>query len=247
MPNSIQASMQRTVINLTTDVLGGKPMGEAIHQGKGVHGGPSLADLQDLQKLVDSARGQVDQTLGSLKQAIGQFSAKPGCISPGSIPAETMNNPLQQLMSLLGGLAGGGNSSGAGPAVKHAKAPIVGDGQWPQFASAANNRCSGHNPLFDGSNHAPESVVEGEEIARPGIAPAWLIGALKASGIPGAEFAALLDRAPLDIRANRLKSTREALAQKLPIPGEPIAAPDGLRFPAGTPAETWPQFSEGLE
>ena len=100
--------------------------------------------------------------------------------------------------------------------------------------------------LFDGSNHAPESFVEGEEIARPGIAPAWLIGALKASGIPGAEFAALLDRAPLDIRANRLKTTREALAQKLPIPGEPISAPDGLRLISGAPAETWPQFAEGL-
>ena len=101
-------------------------------------------------------------------------------------------------------------------------------------------------PLFDGSTHAPEPPIEGEEIAKPGIAPAWLIGALKASDIPGAEFAALLDRAPLDLRANRLKTTREALAELLPVPGEPIAAPDGLRFPAGTPAETWPQFAEGL-
>ena len=100
--------------------------------------------------------------------------------------------------------------------------------------------------LFDGSNHAPEPVAADEEVARPGIAPAWLVGALKASGIPGAEFAALLDRAPLDLRANRLKTTREALAEALPVPGEPIAAPDGLRFPSGTPAETWPQFAEGL-
>ena len=101
-------------------------------------------------------------------------------------------------------------------------------------------------PLFDGSTHAPVPLVEGEEIARSGIAPAWLIGALKASDIPGSEFAALLDRAPLDLRVNRLKTTREALAELLPVPSEPIAAPDGLRFPAGTPAETWPQFAEGL-
>ena len=100
--------------------------------------------------------------------------------------------------------------------------------------------------LFDGSTHAPEPVAEGEDIARSGIAPAWLIGALKASGVPGAEFAALLDRAPLDLRANRLKTTREALAELLPVPSEHIAAPDGLRFPAGTPAETWPQFADGL-
>ncbi|QGN53796.1 RsmB/NOP family class I SAM-dependent RNA methyltransferase [Novosphingobium sp. Gsoil 351] len=100
--------------------------------------------------------------------------------------------------------------------------------------------------LFDGSNHAPGPMVEGEDMAKAGIAPAWLIGALKASGIPGAEFAALLDRAPLDLRANRLKTTREALLEALPAPGEPIAAAEGLRFPAGTPAETWPQFAEGL-
>lgn len=100
--------------------------------------------------------------------------------------------------------------------------------------------------LFDGSTHAPAPVVEGEPVAKPGIAPAWLIGALKASDVPGAEFAALLERAPLDLRANRLKTTREALAELLRVPSEPIAAPDGLRFPAGTPAETWPQFGEGL-
>ena len=101
--------------------------------------------------------------------------------------------------------------------------------------------------LFDGSSpHAPVPLADGEPVAKPGIAPPWLIGALKASDIPGAEFAALLERAPLDIRANRLKTTREALSETLPVPGDPIAAPDGLRFPAGTPAETWPQFAQGL-
>ena len=100
--------------------------------------------------------------------------------------------------------------------------------------------------LFDGSSpHAPLPQAEGEPVARPGIAPPWLIGALKASDIPGAEFAALLERAPLDIRANRLKTTREALNELLPTTSEPIPAPDGLRFPAGTAAETWPQFADG--
>ena len=94
--------------------------------------------------------------------------------------------------------------------------------------------------LFDGSTpHAPLPQADGEPVAKPGIAPPWLIGALKGSEVPGAEFAALLERAPLDIRANRLKTTREALNERLPITGEPIAAPDGLRFAAGTPAETW--------
>ena len=101
--------------------------------------------------------------------------------------------------------------------------------------------------LFDGSSpHAPLPLAPGEPVAKTGIAPPWLIGALKASDVPGAEFAALLERAPLDIRANRLKTSREALLKTLPVGGEPTAAPDGLRFPAGTPAETWPQFGDGL-
>ena len=101
--------------------------------------------------------------------------------------------------------------------------------------------------LFDGSSlHAPVPLTEGEAVAKPGIAPPWLIGALKASEVPGLEFAALLERAPLDIRANRLKTSREALLGSLPVTGEPIAAPDGVRFPAGTSAETWPQFADGL-
>ena len=118
-------------------------------------------------------------------------------------------------------------------------------GEPPSSARAAMLLVAKDDPalaaLFDGSTHAPEPVAEGEAIAKSGIAPAWLIGALKASEIPGAEFAALLERAPLDIRVNRLKTTREALRELLPVSGEPIAAPDGLRFPAGTPAETWPQ------
>ena len=124
-------------------------------------------------------------------------------------------------------------------------------GEPPESGRAAMLLVASADPqvaaLFgEGSNHAPAAIAADETVAKFGIAPAWLVGALKASGIPGAEFAALLDRAPLDLRANRLKTTREAVAEALPVPGEPIAAPDGLRFPSGTPAETWPQFSEGL-
>jgi 16S rRNA (cytosine967-C5)-methyltransferase len=73
-----------------------------------------------------------------------------------------------------------------------------------------------------------------------------LIGQLAASGLGSAEQAALLDRAPLDIRVNRLKITREALAARLPVPAESIGAGDALRMPAGTPVETWPEFADGL-
>jgi 16S rRNA (cytosine967-C5)-methyltransferase len=56
----------------------------------------------------------------------------------------------------------------------------------------------------------------------------------------------LLTRAPLDIRANRLRITREDLALRLPVPAEPGPAPDALRLPTGTPVESWPEFAAGL-
>ena len=98
--------------------------------------------------------------------------------------------------------------------------------------------------LFDGSTHGPPPIAEGEPVAEPGIVPAWLVEALTASGLDSVEQAALLERAPLDIRANRLKTTRETLREA--IGGEIAAAPDALRFPAGTPAETWAEFAQGL-
>ena len=62
------------------------------------------------------------------------------------------------------------------------------------------------------------------------------------SGIDGEEAAALLSRAPLDIRVNALR----AALLDLPEPGEPTAAPHGLRYPHGTQVEQWPAFADGV-
>jgi len=98
--------------------------------------------------------------------------------------------------------------------------------------------------LFDASRHGPEPIAPGEMAAAGGIAPAWLEAALEASGIAGEEAAALLGRAPLDIRVNALKCERAALV--LPCAAEPTAAPCGLRLPAGTPVEQWDAWRDGL-
>ncbi len=97
--------------------------------------------------------------------------------------------------------------------------------------------------LFDGSPHAPAPIVEKERYARPGIAPKWLTAALGASDIAGEEAAALLSRAPLDVRVNAIKTSRELL--ELPVAGEPTAARNGLRLPFGTPVEQWEAFAQG--
>lgn len=98
--------------------------------------------------------------------------------------------------------------------------------------------------LFDGSAHGPAPVRPGETGAEGGIAPEWLAQALAASGIAGDEAAALLGRAPLDVRVNTLKAARDGL--DLPVAGEALAAPHGLRFASGTPVEQWPAYRDGL-
>ncbi|MFN2100519.1 RsmB/NOP family class I SAM-dependent RNA methyltransferase [Altererythrobacter sp. MF3-039] len=98
-------------------------------------------------------------------------------------------------------------------------------------------------PLFDGSGHGPESLGQGEKPAKGGIAPDWLVERLAASDISGDEAAALLDRAPLDIRVNTLKADRASI--ELPDVGELLAAPQAVRLPAGTAVQSWSAFREG--
>ncbi|MBB3032714.1 RsmB/NOP family class I SAM-dependent RNA methyltransferase [Alteriqipengyuania lutimaris] len=97
--------------------------------------------------------------------------------------------------------------------------------------------------LFDGSQYGPEPIAEGEPVAQAGIAPGWLVERLAASGIEGEEAAALMGRAPLDIRVNTLRAERDAI--DLPEPGEHLAAPNALRFDAGTQVDQWSAYREG--
>ncbi|MCW1431297.1 RsmB/NOP family class I SAM-dependent RNA methyltransferase [Novosphingobium sp. JCM 18896] len=97
--------------------------------------------------------------------------------------------------------------------------------------------------LFDGSRHAPAPIAPDEPVAQPGVAPAWLEQALADSGLVGAEAAALLDRAPLDLRINTLKADRATI--ELPSPGEATVAAQGLRLPFGTPVEQWDAYKAG--
>ena len=98
--------------------------------------------------------------------------------------------------------------------------------------------------LFDGSNYGPRPIAADEPVAQGGIAPEWLTDRLQLSGIGKGEAGTLLDRAPLDVRINGLKTDRNRL--DLPEPGEPLSAPQGLRYPAGTGVERWEAYREGL-
>jgi 16S rRNA (cytosine967-C5)-methyltransferase len=123
-------------------------------------------------------------------------------------------------------------------------------GEVPVSGRAAMLALANEDPalaaLFDGSRYGPAPILSGEPVAAAGLAPAWLEERLFASDITREQGAALLGRAPLDLRANRLKTTRDRLAAILPVAAERTQAPDALRLPGGTPVETWPAFAEGL-
>jgi 16S rRNA (cytosine967-C5)-methyltransferase len=119
-------------------------------------------------------------------------------------------------------------------------------GELPATGRAAMLALADDDPAlsdtFDGSAHAPASIRENEPRATAGAAPAWLADLLAASDV---DVATLVDRAPLDVRVNRLKSNREAMLAELPDAQPTPHGPDGLRLPTGTNVETLTAFREG--
>ena len=97
---------------------------------------------------------------------------------------------------------------------------------------------------FDGSAHGPQAIEPGEPVAQAGVAPAWLAERLAASGIAESDLPALVERAPLDLRVNTLRTTRDALLAELGA-GEAIPAlSDGVRLPQGHNADALAGLAE---
>ena len=99
---------------------------------------------------------------------------------------------------------------------------------------------------FDGSPYGPAPIGETEPAADSGIAPSWLLDALAASDLDADQFPALVDRAPLDLRVNRLKATRDSVLASLPDATPTPRAPDGIRLPTGTTIDQHPLYRDGV-
>ncbi|SMF78999.1 RsmB/NOP family class I SAM-dependent RNA methyltransferase [Allosphingosinicella indica] len=119
-------------------------------------------------------------------------------------------------------------------------------GEVPASGRAALLGLAGEDPalpaLFDGSPHGPTQIEAGDEAAAASAAPKWLLPRFDPL-LDDAEIAALLDRAPLDVRVNRLRATRDALdiTGAEPTPLSPI----GLRLPEGTQVEASDAWTAG--
>lgn len=93
--------------------------------------------------------------------------------------------------------------------------------------------------LFDGSPHGPAPVQAGEEAARAGIVPDWLVPELS----PLVEVSpALIARAPLDLRA---VPPREPLLREFPAAVPTPRSPWGLRLPPDTRVSDHPAYLAG--
>jgi 16S rRNA (cytosine967-C5)-methyltransferase len=108
-------------------------------------------------------------------------------------------------------------------------------GERPASGRAALLGLDDQIALFDGAPHGPAPVGEGEAPAPAGIAPAWLLPRFDPA-LGADELPALLERAPLDVRINRLWPEPVAIEGAVPTP----RAPFGLRLPEGTPVEPGP-------
>lgn len=96
-------------------------------------------------------------------------------------------------------------------------------------------------PLFDGSAHGPAAIAPNEPVAEAGIAPAWLLDRFDPLVGPE-EWPALLDRAPLDLRVNRLRPGEVSIPGAEPTPHSPI----GLRLTEGPQVERSEAWNAGL-
>jgi 16S rRNA (cytosine967-C5)-methyltransferase len=94
-------------------------------------------------------------------------------------------------------------------------------------------------PLFDGAPYAPAVVDPKEAVAGPSPLSAWLAGM-----IDPAEHAALLDRAPLDLRVNTLLAKRDDVLANFPE-AQPVGR-DGIRLAENINIEKHVAFLEGL-
>lgn len=98
--------------------------------------------------------------------------------------------------------------------------------------------------LFDGTGHGPAPASADEPRAAEGVVPAWIQPLLSPLVEPG-EWPALIERAPVDLRANLARTDREAMALHFGAQPTPVS-PWGLRLAPDTNVTADEAFADGL-
>jgi 16S rRNA (cytosine967-C5)-methyltransferase len=99
--------------------------------------------------------------------------------------------------------------------------------------------------LFDGSPHGPPVREPAENVAEASLIPHWL-KPLLSELVSADEWPALLQRAPLDLRINIARTTRDDLGGEFPDAVPTPLSPWGMRLPHDTRVDDHPAFDQGL-
>lgn len=87
-------------------------------------------------------------------------------------------------------------------------------------------------PLFGGPR-GPERAIVGEPASQAGTIPEWLVPELSPLVAPE-DWPALLERAPVDLRVNLTRTTREEMLRRFPEGASTRLSPWGIRLPPDT-------------
>ena len=96
-----------------------------------------------------------------------------------------------------------------------------------------------------GQERGPEAIDEGEEASFPGWVPSWLIPELSPA-VGTSEWPALLDRAPVDLRTNVARISRDNLLDQFPEAVPTPISPWGIRLSTDTRLDDHPAVAAGL-
>ncbi len=99
--------------------------------------------------------------------------------------------------------------------------------------------------LFTGEGHGPAPIDKNEPRAATSAVPAWLVPHLYPQ-IDETEQAAMLARAPLDLRVNTLKTDRAAMRAVFPDAVAVDGLEDALRLPADSAIQQSAAYRDGL-
>lgn len=124
---------------------------------------------------------------------------------------------------------------------EHVYTAIRAFGDVPPDGRSAMVSLLGDDPeLFDGSPYGPVPIEAGEQALARSLLPDWL-----SELIPAAERHALLERAPLDLRVNRLKAERASVLPEFDEAEAVDGLPDAIRLRENVRIEQHPAWLEG--
>ena len=96
-----------------------------------------------------------------------------------------------------------------------------------------------------GEPRGPELIADTETVAERGTVPSWL-GAEMSPLVAVEEWLALLERAPLDLRVNVARTSREEILAQFEGAQATRLSPWGIRLPADSRVDDHPAFANGM-